>query len=318
MPAGKERVAEIIDFSMLHGDDSACETYGIDKTTLDRYRRIYKQHFGENADLLMKIKNQYSPEELRFIANGGKSSIQKTDQANIIFDGDEITIGVISDTHFGSIDTDETVMSSIYNEMNKRGCVAILHSGDLSEGMMARPGHVYELCDIGFIKQRDKCIKMMSMWDKEWWIIDGNHDDSFNTKLGAGISMGREIADKLNNVHYLGNGVGEMTINGIRITLYHGNDGGSSYALSYRVQKIIESISSKKKPQILITGHDHKSFYLPMYRNVQGIAGGCIQKQTSFMALHRSAANTGFWIIKFGAKNGSLLWFEPRWFPLYL
>ncbi len=50
MPAGKERVTEIVDYAILHTDEEACTTFDIDRTTLDRYKRVYKQHFGENAD----------------------------------------------------------------------------------------------------------------------------------------------------------------------------------------------------------------------------------------------------------------------------
>lgn len=317
MAVSRQRIFEIIEYFFNHDEDDTCKQFSLDKETLSRYRRLYKQYFGENADLLFKIRSMYSPEELRVIANGTRPVIQSSTET-IDFEGDVVTLGVMSDTHIGSIYTDDNLFPIIINEMKKQGCQGILHPGDIVEGMMARPDSIYELSELGFIKQRDKAIKMFELWDGPWWIIDGNHDDSFNTKLGAGISMGAEIARILPNVSYRGNGVGEVTINGINIALYHGKDGGSSYALSYRLQKIIESMASKRKPQILIAGHDHKTFYLPMYRNVQGIAAGCIQRQTNHMALQRSMACTGFWIIKFGAKNGSLLWFNPTWYPLYI
>lgn len=318
MATGKERIAEVVDYSLLHGDEETINAFNIDKATLDRYKRGYRQHFGENADLLMKIKRLYTPEELVVLANGGRPVVQANEVPNISFSGDEYTLGVVADTHFGSAFTDDELFPSVLEEMDKQGCESIALPGDISEGMMARPNQIYELKDLGFEKQREVSKKRMEAWKKDWYIIDGNHDDSYNTKLGAGISMGKELANSMANVHYLGNGMGEFTINGIRITLFHGNDGGASYAISYRLQKIIESLASKKKPHILISGHDHKAFYLPMYRNVQSIASGSFQKQTPFMALKRSAAHTGFWILKFGMKDGSLLWFMPRWYPLYI
>ena len=59
--------------------------------------------------------------------------------------------------------------------------------------------------------------------------------------------------------------------------------GGSSYALSYRIQKIIESLDSDNKPDCLLVGHFHKAFTLPAYRGVAAVAAGCTQRQTGVL-----------------------------------
>jgi predicted phosphodiesterase len=316
MATSKERIAEIVDYAILHSDKEACDIYQIKMEVLSRYKRTYKQHFGNDADLLIKIKNQYSTEELKAIANGGRivPGFQKAPIIN--FTGDEFTFGVIVDTHIGSIDSEPDYVFKAFEEFEKKGCDFLVHGGDVVEGMMNRPGHIYELNKIGLNAQKEEAVRILSQWTKPSYYISGNHDDSFNTKLNAGIDIVHEICKELPNAHYIGLGEGDISINGIVIRLFHGIDAGASYALSYRPQKIIESWTGGMKPNVLITAHDHKSMYLN-YRNCHAIAGGCLQKQTTWMRGRRMAAHTGFWIVKLCVGEGSVRWIEPRFYPLY-
>lgn len=316
MPVGKERVSEIVDYSILHGDDETCKMFSIQRTALDRYKRTYREYFGESADLLMKLKKQYTNEELRAIANGGRivPGFKKVPIVN--FEADEIVFGVIGDTHFGSIYTDENMFLSALEQFEKNGCQFMVHGGDVVDGMMSRPGSVYELSHIGFNAQRDESIRLLSQWKKPMYLISGNHDDSFNTKLNAGVCIVEEICKAIPNATYLGNGEGDLSINGCVIRLFHGIDPGASYALSYRQQKIIEAITGGTKPNLLISSHAHKAIYI-FYRNVHALESGCIQKQTAYMRGKRSAAMTGFWIIRAGLRNGSVIYFSPTFYPFY-
>lgn len=57
--------------------------------------------------------------------------------------------------------------------------------------------------------------------------------------------------------------------------------GGSAYATSYTVQKLVESYSGGSKPAVLLAGHYHKLEYL-CTRNVHCLQTGCTQDQTPF------------------------------------
>jgi len=83
----------------------------------------------------------------------------------------------------------------------------------------------------------------------------------------------------------------------IAIDMMH-PDGGVSYALSYKPQKIIESLESGTKPDVLLVGHFHKAFTLPAYRGVCCILAGCTQRQTAFMARNGLAAHVGAHIVE--------------------
>ena len=104
MPAGKERVAEVVDYAILHGDDEACKVFNINRTALDRYKRTYKEHFGENAEILLKIKARYSDIELQAIANG-QAATKDSNKEHLHFDSDQITFGLMGDTHIAPSQT---------------------------------------------------------------------------------------------------------------------------------------------------------------------------------------------------------------------
>jgi len=314
MPAGKERVSEIVDYAIIHGDEETCKTFNIQRTALDRYRRTYREHFGESADLLMKLKKQYTSEELKLLAEGVRPKISK----NITYDfsGDIFTALVISDTHWGSNYSDETRAHFAFEEGMRQNADCLFHIGDMTEGMSGRPNSVLEMSAIGYKKQRELAIRIQSQWKKKAYYLSGNHDDFLNTKMGAGISIVEDICKEIPNAEYVGQDSGVVIINNVKIGMFHGNDSASSYALSYRMQRHINGMNPQSKPQIYFTGHDHKSFYM-FYRNVHAVACGCIQDQTPWMAGKGIPAMPGFYIIKMCLKDSEVKWFEPRFYPFY-
>lgn len=65
-----------------------------------------------------------------------------------------------------------------------------------------------------------------------------------------------------------------------RMLLMHPG-GGTAYALSYTVQKIVESLEGGEKPAVLLVGHYHKLEFVNL-RNVWTIQTGCTTDQTPF------------------------------------
>lgn len=57
--------------------------------------------------------------------------------------------------------------------------------------------------------------------------------------------------------------------------------GGTAYATSYTVQKLVEAYSGGSKPAVLLAGHYHKLEFINI-RNVWTIQTGCTQDQTPF------------------------------------
>lgn len=315
MAVSKERVAEIIEYSLEHTEDEACKAYSIPMETFNRYKREYKKHFGENAELFMSLRKQYSKEELKAIASGGRpSTIEKKKGISLDFEGEEIVFGVIADTHFGSIYSPTDYLSSAIREFEKQNCDFIVHAGDVTEGMSGRPGHVYELSDIGYKAQRDVAIKMMSEWKKKWYVISGNHDCWYLQKADIGADIVQDICERLPDASYLGIHEGDINIKGVIIRLWHGQD-GSSYAHSYRLQQVLASLDVEDIPDIMIAGHCHKSGYF-FDRGCHTIAAGTLQDQSGFMRYKRLPAHVGFYIIRMKVQEGKLISFSPTYYPI--
>ena len=93
--------------------------------------------------------------------------------------------------------------------------------------------------------------------------------------------------------------------------------GGSAYALSYKPQKIIESMSGGEKPNILLLGHFHKGRVFVL-RNVHCVQAGTTQAQSNFMRNHNLAAHMGYWLVEIHVNDdGQINRFRPEFMPCY-
>jgi transposase-like protein len=88
--------------------------------------------------------------------------------------------------------------------------------------------------------------------------------------------------------------------------------GGSAYALSYAIQKIIESLDGGEKPAVGIYGHYHKQMAANI-RNVWCLQPGCTKDQDSFMRKKKIEAHVGGVIVDMvqDPKTGAIIGFKP-------
>jgi len=311
----KERIEEIVSYALKHGDDVAMDTYNLSHETLSRYKRRLKE-LGDDPkvpEVLKTIQERYSKKELEAIAKGAKISTNTLRIPNVNFDGDCITIGLFGDTHIGSIYFNEKVLDKAFAEFEHEGVDFLIHTGDVCDGLSNRAGHVYELSEIGFHSQREKAVELLSRWEGKIYFIDGNHDRWF-AKANQALIVD-DVAKLIPDGVFLGHDEGNLYMNGIKITVWHGED-GNSYATSYRLQKIAEAFTGGEKPNILFCGHTHKQGYF-MERNIHIVSAGSIQTQSKWMRSKRLAAHVGFWIIKAWINKDGVSKFQPTWYPFY-
>jgi predicted phosphodiesterase len=279
--------------------------------------RACDRKFYEPGNIVIKpdsgidLSQRFSPDELKRLLEPRVNF----DRQTIDFSGDTVTIGAITDTHIGSRYTDDGHILSALEEFNRQGVDFIVHSGDVSEGMSGRDGHIYELTHPGFANQKSACIEIFKRAECPIYFISGNHDRWFLNKADIGADIVADVCATLPDAHYLGHDEGDILINGIVIRLWHGEDAGS-YAISYRIQKIVESFSGGEKPNILICGHTHKSMYV-FDRNIHCISAGCIQSQSKWMRGKRIAAHRGFWILRLTIADNEVKSFSPTWYSIY-
>lgn len=319
MAVSEERIKEIFAYFSINGKEQTKKAYNItNDETFNRYIRYAKKLPQENFDrgrLLAKISSNYNDEELKAIANGGRLVPGLGKVPIINFSGKHIRIGAITDTHVGHLNFSDQRMNQIFEEFKKEKVDFITHSGDVTEGLSHRPGHVYELSEIGYDKQKEKAIKVFSQWtDTPIYAIDGNHDRWFIKSNGA--YMVKDIDNALPNFHFIGHDEGDISLDGKAVLkLWHGED-GSSYALSYRLQKIIESLSGGEKPALMLCGHTHK--YVKIFeRNVYAISVGSVETQTKWMRGKRISAHVGFSIIDVWVAEHGITKLSDTWYPFY-
>ena len=313
MPPSKDKMQEIGLFCLKNGKTATLEAYSLTEETFNRYKRRFKELFGEKFEYFLTMNDALSSDELKSLAMGKKTLSHK--KVEIDFTGDELKVGVFSDPHFGSRFTDPEDTEAAIVECNRVGVDIIVCPGDLVEGMMGRPGHVFELSHIGYKAQRDEARRVLCKIEKPFYAISGNHDNSFNTKQGAGTDIVEDICSAMPNATYLGFDEGDIHIKGICIRLFHGGD-GTGYALSYRGQKYIESLTGGEKPNVIIAGHTHKSHCM-FVRNIEYVEAGTLQKQTDWMRGKKIAAHTGFTILDITIGDGGIKKFTRTWYPLY-
>ena len=269
------------------------------------------------GNVLKLLEKRYTREELDALAKGRSTPVVNSARKLVDFAGDTLTIGHYTDTHIGSKYFSENWFASMWAEFKRQKIDMTIHSGDVFEGMTARPGHVFECSHVGFQAQRDYGCKLFvkhAMPKIPQHFIDGNHDRWFSKTNDANIVA--DFCDKM-KYDYLGQDEGDILLDkyGISIRAWHGED-GNSYATSYRIQKIVESFSGGEKPHVLLTGHTHKALYA-LIRNVHCISGGAMSRQSKWMRGKRIENHAGFWVIRIGLGKNDVKWVEPRFYPFY-
>jgi predicted phosphodiesterase len=232
--------------------------------------------------------------------------------------GEEIIIGVLSDTHLGSRFADLGLLDFAYETFADYGVGTVLHAGDILDGQRIYKGHDFELDKFGADAQVDFCVERYPSIDGiTTYFIDGNHDRSF--WKDAGNNTGKKISQNRADLVYLGYQEAEIVLgdpeNGKKATvrIFHGED-GSAYAISYRPQRYLTELPGKHKPDMLIMGHYHKAETL-YYQGVIAVQAGTTQRQTPFMRGRRLSAALGFWIINMTINETGIARVGFEFFP---
>lgn len=312
------RLQEVVNHYLKHGEEQTAKHFKISQESLGRYLRKakIKNIHGNNLNKILRdIQELYSEDELVAISKGGRIVPGMTRVPTINFDGERVRIGHLTDTHIGSLFSEPNRLMQAFDEFRKEKVDFITHSGDVTEGMSHRAGHIYELKHLGYAAQKAEAVRLFGQWtDTDIYAIDGNHDRWFLKSNGAKIV--EDISATLDNFHFIGHDEGDISLKGkVVLKLWHGED-GNSYALSYRIQKILESLTGGEKPHILVAGHTHK--YVKMFeRNVYAFSVGTMQRQTPWMRGKRIAAHVGFSIGDYWVNKDGLAKMRETWYPFY-
>lgn len=245
----------------------------------------------------------------------GSPSAMRVDHS--MFYGDKLRFGYYSDPHMGEKHFREDLWRAMVAFFQAERIKQVYCPGDNLEGMSGRPGHIYELTHIGASAQLGYAKKMFDLAPNlHFNIIDGNHDMWYKEKNNAGLTAGQEIANRCPNVHFLGEWEARVKIAPtVELMLFHAND-GTAYADSYKIQKLIESLTGGSKPSIILSGHYHKAIAV-FRRNVFGFECGTLCDQTRFMRGKKIQAHMGFGLIEVWVGKRGIEALSHRFMPYY-
>ena len=171
----------------------------------------------------------------------------------------ESEIAVVSDLHLGSIYDRTDLIRRVYKDCLQRGVSTILCAGDVTDGYYPeRKRYCKSQKVAGFEETLDYAFRNLPhIGDIKMYAISGNHDDTFET--GKSKSILAELSRRREDFIYLGKDGANFEIGGAKIKMLHGF---SKYdSMDKRLEDLYDSTSVLTRPDLLILGHIHTSFY---------------------------------------------------------
>jgi biotin operon repressor len=234
--------------------------------------------------------------------------------------------GLISDQHYGSKFCREDVAEELYDWFASEGVGRVYNAGNWIDG----EGHANRMDLLpeahGMQRQLDYCAARwphkpgiqtfhVSGDDHEGWYVQRE-----NVNIGRMLDDARREAghDDLTHLGYVEAYVrlrrpdSEATSS----MLVQHPGGGSSYAYSYKPQKLVESLQSGEKPGFYVAGHYHKINYFQV-RGVHTVMPGSCKEQDTWMRKKGLDSQLGGAIIEMRMDHkGAIGEFIPR-FKVY-
>jgi predicted phosphodiesterase len=303
------------------------KTCGHCRAEMKEYKRTHKEGEKErhknyniktqHGKWLAGIHEKYSHEEIKALSKGkglGTFSVNPLKVTRTITE-DEIRFGFFTDPHMGSIYYHEEFLDDFILTCEEREAQFVVCGGDLTHGMDARKYNLlYELKHIGYAAQKDYAVQQLSKIPFHTYLVSGNHDRWYES---VGANIVKDVCDMVPKMEYIGRDEGDIGIGEITLRVFHGED-GSSYALSYRAQKLIESFTGGEKPNVLLMGHSHKQGYF-FDRHIHAVSGGAMSTQSKWMRSKRMANHAGYHFITIRVdEEGGVGDFTLTWRPFYV
>lgn len=238
-------------------------------------------------------------------------------------EGKRVRFGLTADNHLGSRYCRLDVLNALFDIWAKEGITEVYQLGNMIDGEARF--NKFDLIAYGIEGQSTYFAKH---WPKRkgittYFITGDDHEGWYVQR--EGIDIGRHLqntAEKMgrDDLKYLGHMEHDLVFKGKKrnaiMRLIHAG-GGSAYATSYSVQKIVESYQGGEKPNILLVGHYHKAEY-GYPREVHVVQAGCTEDQTPFMRKNKIQAHLGGWIVEFVVTpDGQISRFKTEWIPFF-
>lgn len=235
-----------------------------------------------------------------------------------LLEGNQITIGVVSDTHLSSNEEALSELHLAYDVFAERGITEVLHAGDWTCGAGIFRGQVSEIKNHTFEQQVEYLVTNYPYRDGIVTRgISGNHDiEGDFGRIGANPVVA--LANQRDDIEFLGDysawiNYGPSEDNPCWIHLLHGK-GGMSYSYSYKAQKLVDGYRAERMPALLAVGHWHVRGAFEA-RGVQVLFPACFEWQSPFLTRLGLSPAVGFHILTLTiGDDGALVKMVPEYF----
>ena len=229
--------------------------------------------------------------------------------------------GAVGDQHLGSKYERLDVLEDLYDRFEARGVDRVFNTGNWIDGEARFNKH-----DLRVHGMEGQVRHLARVYPRRHGIVTyavagDDHEGWYAQREGVDIGRYAERAfrdagrDDWVNLGYMEAHVRLVNANtgkaSIMSVVHPG--GGSAYALSYSIQKIIESLDGGEKPAVGLYGHYHK-LWAGNIRNVWCVQTGCAQDQTPFMRKKRLEAHVGGTLIRLeqDPRTGAIIAMTPQ------
>lgn len=194
---------------------------------------------------------------------------------NMSLGKDHVKLGLLGDTHLASKYDDLDSLNRAYDMIEDKGVDVVFHSGDLVDGIVSTPGYFSELKEKTYTGQLEYAIDRYPKYSGKTLVVSGNHDDYWYRLTGKEII--KDVADKRDDIEYLGSSRRIINIDGLRVNVLHGKFKDSNPINN--IYSYLDNIPTYKKPDIVHSGHYHTTKYQD-YEGIEMFRSGAFMHQT--------------------------------------
>ena len=260
--------ADMLQFDTLAQEcilEDLCRSYNISRE--DMFVLIHELKKRGNNIVTLNTSASHDGDDLKtqvtLIRNFGHEELINDLSYNIIDNEENIKVMLISDTRFGSIYQQTTILNDMYLKAKEMGVKYVFLTGDVVEGIYRGAKSIYNttLHKDGYDDQADyvaACFPRIQ--GITTYFVTGEHDLSF-LKGTDKVDIGKLIASKRDDMIYLGPKrkkvsfvTGDRRSGSISFYLQH-SSGNVPYTISYKPQQKISSLRNEDKTDILVTSH---------------------------------------------------------------
>lgn len=229
--------------------------------------------------------------------------------------------GATSDNHLGSKYERLDVLNDLYDRFAARGVDRVFNAGNWIDGDARF--NVHDLHTRGMHAQ---CRYLAQEYPRRgglttYAVAGDDHEGWYAQREGVDIGgYAEHVMRAVGRTDWVDLGYMEAHVRLVNansgaesiLAVVHPG-GGSAYALSYTIQKIIESLDGGEKPAVGLYGHYHK-LWAGNVRNVWCLQTGCTEDQTPFMRKKKLEAHVGGAIVELeqDPHTGAIIGFTPK------